>query len=464
MARPRPRFSPAMSLAGTAVLALGGCGTGSTPRPNVLLIVVDTLRADKLGCYGNGRGLTPALDELASQGLRFQHAYSHAPWTLPSFASLLTSLHPAEHGAGGRLGQFTSLDGSVTTLPEVFGARGYRTHAVANVAFLGERFGVTRDFGGLDIEAPTNNVEMRSAERTTSAALEWLDGGKGPFFLLVHYFDPHAVYAPPPSFRRKFAGPKDREDESWVFGTQLHMVALRAGQLSITPQVVRRAEKLYDGEVAYADGQVERLLDGLGERGLERDTIVVMTADHGEEFLDHDGFEHGHTLYDELTHVPLILRYPRGIEPGVVSQTVAHVDVAPTLCQLADLAPPQQFVGRSLLSLSGEPAAPGRPVLAHGNMWGPPLTSWRVGDRKLIVGADGALELYDLSGDPDERTDLAPTRPKEAAELRQQLDAVLRYMNVRRGGAVDLPPEVEERLRNLGYGGGDDEPLPSENR
>lgn len=434
----------------------------SLRRPNVLLVITDTTRVDRFGCYGNQRGLTPYMDDLASQGVRFEQASSHAPWTLPSIASMLTSLHPKQHGAGGRLGSFTSLDPGVTTLPAVFGRAGYRTHAIANVAFLSESFGVTRDFDDLDLVAPANNLEMRDAERTTDAALAWIEEaaeGEQPFFLLVHYFDPHAVYAPPQPFRSRFAAPPDQTDESWVFGTRGHMEALRDGSLPVPLlPVLRRASKLYDGEVAYMDAQIGRLLDGLAELGLGDDTIVALTADHGEEFGDHGGFEHGHTVYDELTHVPLILRYPRALKPGVVSASVGHVDLAPTLCELADVAPPEQFVGQSLLRFLRDPGTPSSPILAHGNMWADPSTSFRVGHWKLIVGAQGRVELYDWRADPGEQNNLAGSEPGTVRALGARLKEAEDLMGrLGRGVPVEIRGELLKTLQGLGYSGSEEE-------
>jgi arylsulfatase A-like enzyme len=443
----------------TGLLLLSACGGSSPAGPNVLFIVTDTLRVDRLGCYGSEAGLTPYLDQLAAQGLCFTDASSHAPWTLPSIASMLTSLHPAEHGAGGRLGGFKMLDPDVITLPAVFRRRGWRTHAIANVAFLSGSFGVTRDFESTDLVAPTSNLEMRTAATTTQAALDWLDQrGPRPFFLFVHYFDPHAVYAPPSPFRKRFA---PGEEDSFVFGTRKQMMDLRAGRLNVPASVIRRAERLYDGEVAYMDAQIGRLLDGLAARGLEENTVVLMTADHGEEFLDHGGYEHGHTLYRELIHVPLILRYPGHVKPGVCAATVAHVDLAPTLCELADIAPPEQFLGRSLLASAAEasqadPRSTPRCILAHGNMWGEPLTSWRQGDFQLIVGAGGRVELYDLGSDPLQRRDLAQEMPSKVIELRQGLERVQVALDaLHRGQTLDLAPEELESLKEFGYVGGE---------
>jgi arylsulfatase A-like enzyme len=336
----------------------------------------------------------------------------------------------------------------------VFKDRGCATHAIANVAFLSEAFGVTRDFESTDIIAPKSNLEMRAAGATTQAALDWLDKrGERPFFLFLHYFDPHAVYAPPSPFRERFA---PGVDESFVFGTRQQMMDLRNGRLNVPDGVIRRAERLYNGEVAYMDAEIGRLLDGLDARGLDENTVVLMTSDHGEEFLDHGGYEHGHTLYRELTHVPLILRFPGRVSPGVNTTCVAHVDLAPTLCELADIAPPEQFLGRSLLGSPEAPDAEPRPILAHGNMWGEPLTSWRQGRFELIVGAGGRQELFDLESDPLQKRDLAQEMPDRVTELRLGLDRVqLALEALHRGQTLDLAPEVLESLKEFGYVGGD---------
>ncbi len=442
------------------LLALLAAACSRPPeRLNVLLVVVDTLRADKLGCYGGERGLTPELDRLASEGLLFEQASSHAPWTLPSMTSLLTSLYPQQHGTGGRLPTFRSLDPSVETLPGLFRRAGYSTAAIVNVAFLGRKFGATQHFEHLDEEHYQNNREVRAAGRTTEAALEWLADREDPFLLMVHYFDPHAVFDPPQPFRRRFAGQLDREDDTWIFGTRAHMSAMRRGELRLTEPLVRRAELLHDGEIAYTDEQIGRLLEGLADLGLEGSTLVVFTSDHGEEFLDHGGFEHGHTLYSELTHVPLILRLPGVIEPGRVARGVGHVDVAPTLCRLADVRTGRYFSGRDLLE-SGE--AEEVPLLAHGNFWGPPLTSLRTAEYKLILNGgapDGAPQLYRWREDPQEANDLAATHP----ELVQQLRGAMAERQIAlgevllEGQAVQLSEQQRRQLETLGYlGGGDD--------
>ena len=473
-ARPGPPHQAlaAALLLGLSVACSGGGELEQADR-NVLLVVVDTLRADRLGCYGNERGLTPRLDALAAEGLIFESASAHAPWTLPSTASLLTSLYPRQHGAGGRVPNFTALAPEVETLAERFAAAGHRTGLIANVIFLGELFGLTRGFEHTDVQSFEDNERMRPAGATTDAALAWLDrtepSGDRPFFLLVHYFDPHAVYDPPQPFRRRFAEPRDREG-GLKFGTREQMVGLRTGLFDPGPGMVRRAEALYDGEVAYTDAEVGRLIDGLAERGLADSTLVVLTSDHGEEFRDHGGLEHGHSLYSELLHVPLILRVP-GAAPARVSAGVGLIDVAPTICGWAGLEPSRQFLGRDLVSmLAGGPAAVDRDVLAHGNFWNAPLTSWRSGADKLIVYPDGAAQLYDWKLDPGEQSDRAGA---EAAHLRSLRDALGRAEDALQARGLTAPVEVPaEGLRGLealGYTDGPvsvepgpDEPGPNE--
>ena len=443
-----------------ASLLVAGCaretGDGRTgQKANVLLIVVDTLRADRLGCHGGDLGATPRIDALAAEGVRFERAFAHAPWTLPSFASLYTSQTPPEHGAGGRLLSFRLLWDGARTVAECFRDAGYATAAVVNVDYLGESFGMTQGFEHVDFEAYDNNLQVRDAARTTDAAIKWLGQPRErPFFLLVHYFDPHLVYAPPAEYRRRFAAAQDREDTGWVFGRNTQMVAYRQGQVQFEAATIRRAEKLYNGEGAYSDHEVGRLLDRLDDLKLTEATITVFTADHGEEFLDHGGFEHGHTLYNELVHVPLVLRYPGRVEPRVVSEMVGLMDVAPTICELAGVEPEPTFRGRSLVGLltAGGPWEP-RPIVLEGNFWGRPFQAWIQDGYKLVRGPGGA-RLFDLRRDFGETRNCAGAVPDrvmnmltEMAETFEALAASGRATRSR----VELPDDVVKRLESLGY-------------
>ena len=408
------------------MLALtGGCHASKTQQPqppNILLIVVDTLRADKLGCYGSTLGATPNLDALSREGVLFKKAYSHAPWTLPSFASLLTSLTPPLHGAGGQMPNFKQPAAFARTVAECFRDAGYATREIVNVDFLTAPFGMTRGFNEVDFDVHDNNAEKRSAADTTDAAAAWIEkNGDKPFFLMAHYFDAHLIYSPPPEYRRRFAEPQDRENSTWVLGTRPQVAAYRRGLVQYGEATIRRAEKLYNGEVAYVDAEIGRLLAELTKLHLRGHTIVVVTADHGEEFCDHGGFDHGHSLYNELLHVPLIIDWPGRLSPAVATRTVGLIDVAPTLCALAGVAPASTFIGSTLFRDDMTPANQPHPVLLEGNFWGPALRGWQSGGYKLIVAPQDTM-LFNLKDDPAEQHDLSKAEPDRVILMRAEME------------------------------------------
>ncbi len=299
-------------------------------QPNILLITVDTLRADHLEPYGYGRPTSPALAKFAEQSMVFEDAQSSAPWTLPSFASLMTGLPSAAHGCKTF---YSSLAPSYTTLAEELLAGGYDTAAVVSHVFLGRPYGLHQGFVHFDDELVlemTRSDEVISSPSVTAKGLAFLQAKadaamdeERPWFLWLHYFDPHAVY-------------QAHASQTPTFGDQ-------------------RDLDLYDGEIAFTDSHIGRLLDGLDDLGLGEETVVVFTADHGEEFGDHGGRDHGHTLYQELLHQPLILRVP-GVPAGRYSSMVRSIDVPATLLDLAMLPPAAESFGKSL-----------RPVL-HGGV------------------------------------------------------------------------------------------------
>ncbi len=448
-------------VAGMIILGLTVCGCErATPadtsarRPNVLLIVIDTLRADRLGCYGSELGATPRIDALAAEGHRFERAYAHAPWTLPSFASLFTSQAPPRHGAGGQLRQFLPLQASARTVAEVFRDAGFATSAIINVDFIAERFGMMQGFDHVDFVSHASNENERTAEGTTSAAAALLASKSDrPFFLLVHYFDPHLIYDPPPEYRARYGGPLDRDNRDWQFGQTADVIAYRHGKFAISEETIRRAELLYNGEVAYTDAQVGRLLDELMRLGLADSTIVVLTADHGEEFLDHGGFEHGHTLYNELLHVPLIIRYPRWVATGVSESMVGLIDVAPTLCDLAGLDADPAFAGHSLAGLmEGAPWAQ-HPIYLSGNFWGKPFHGWINEEHKLIASPNEVM-LFNLAADPRERQNLTNAKPGLARRMATDMQLAFKAMRATAPGRaqpLQLSDAERKRLESLGY-------------
>ena len=458
----------ATALIGGARLLL--CPGAARSSDSIVLVILDTVRADRLGCLGGRRGLTPELDRFAAGAAVFTAAYSHAPWTLPSVASLYTGELPETHGAGGHLGSFRSLGESARTLAEVCRDAGLETGAVVNVQFLTESFGMTQGFDDVDAYVPTTNLDVRKAGPTTDAALDWLERHHGrPFLLVVHYFDPHLVYDPPQPFRRSFADPRDRESGEYLFGVFGELQALRRGDIALANELLARLEALYDGEVAYVDHEFGRLLRGLERLGLDDRTVVGVVADHGEEFGDHGSFEHGHTLYDELLHVPLLVRAPNGVAGGRSSAAVRLVDVAPTLLELIGLPPEPSFAGASLIPLLRGAQESDRPVLSMGNMWGPGGASLRQGDWKLVVDDSASAvvpvedparaapslrsRLFHVGEDPGETTDLAGEHGRRRDAMLADLLRTLNLAAAPRdpGRDTELSDEERRRLRSLGY-------------
>jgi arylsulfatase A-like enzyme len=454
-ARRRTRILAAMAL----VLALAALAYHFGPwtlarlrsfrlKMNVIVIVVDTLRADKLGCQGGWQELTPNIDAFAKEAVVFENAFSHAPWTLPSMASLYTSQLPVQHGAGGKLGKFKVLEPGASTLAEVFRRNGASTGAVTNVLFLGQRFGMTQGFDDVDEALGRDNRTGRRAGGTTEAAIQWIEENTpGRFFLLVHYFDPHLTYDPPGKWRMRFA--KDVPGGE-SFGTAKEMAALRKGERELDEAQIPHLERLYNAEIAYTDFQVGRLLDELEKMGLSDDTLVILTSDHGEEFLDHGGFEHGHSLFNELLHVPLIVRIPGGGGSRVAS-VVRLIDVAPTICDLVGIDPPSSFWGRSLLPLV-ESGGKDRPMLAQGNMWGPERTAWRDGRFKIILDSEsGGVLLFDVVSDPGEQKDVAGEMEGLRTKMLTEANAMIQSFAAGGESEAELSEEEIEMLRSLGY-------------
>ena len=416
------------ALASLLVLAPGCRRAAPTPpsaeRPNVLLVTIDTLRADRVGCYGHASASTPVLDALAARGVRFETAIAHVPLTGPSHASILTGLGPLGHGFRENAGFV--LPAQVRSGTQDFREAGYRTAAFVSAFPLDRRFGFDRGFEVYDDHLPKGNDPRRTpyverfADATTGAVVRWLEApaetAGRPFFLWVHYYDPHAPYEPPGDLAARF----------------------------------RTAP--YDGEVAFADQQLGRLLRALGERGLLERTLVLAMSDHGEGLGEHGEGTHGLFVYDSTLKVPLIVAGP-GVAAGRVASTVARgIDVLPTLLDYAGLAPRPEIEGRSL-----RPAMEGRemsdaPVYAETLYpqrefgWAP-LFAWRTSRTKMIEAP--RPELYDLEKDPGETDNLASRDNARLTEMRQKLEVA--RSRTAPSATAEIDPEAAERLRALGY-------------
>jgi len=414
------RRAPALATA-TALAALG-CGRDE-PRLDALLVTFDTTRTDAVASYDARRGQrTPSLDRLAAEGVAFERAFSVAPLTLPSHASMLTGLYPLRHGV--RDNGSARLPAEAETVAERARAAGYRTAAFVGARVLAPGFGLEQGFEVYDApdarRTTTSHFAERPAGEVTDAALAWLAARERdrPFFLWVHFFDPHAPYDPPPGFAR---GASNQER--------------------------------YRGEVAYADRELGRLLAALEAEGSLDTTLVVVAADHGESFGEHGEKSHGAYCYQPTIHVPLVLRAPRGSTPrapGTRSDaTVSVADVGPTLADAMGLALPGAD-GTSLLR--GDPA-PDRGVyfesydgfLDYG--WSP-LAGWADRAGKYLHSSEP--ELYDLAADPKETRELLAERPGLAGPYR---DAIAALASLPRLRADDEPidPDVLADVRALGY-------------
>ncbi len=469
----RPDPDPALAPRGLALawLALAACGR-SEPDPaaaragaplagaSVLLVTIDTTRADALSCYGGDPRNTPHLDALAAQGARFDVAYSATNTTCPSHLSLLSGLRLIEHGV---FENRQRMDPRLETLPLAFQRAGYATAAFPAVPFLGGPFG-WRGFEHL-----VSRTEHADAERTRRDLLDWLrarDPAR-PFFAWAHFYDPHTIYAPPAEVAREYYQGDPRAGEGPLleeepFLQRWDYPAMRAWIRGLRDPRFPRA--MYDGEVHAVDEQIGRVLSYLERAGLAESTIVVVTADHGESFGEHGIFYAHSGLFEPSVRVPLLVRAP-GFPAGVACATpVSALDLAPTLVELCGLDRPAAGVGLSLVPLldparaAGSPVARRDTIVLEGANNG--LVAVRKGDWKLIWPISDHFQrlehephLFDLASDPHEERDLYAERPEKAAELRALL-APWEALGVRKDEGDDAGDMDEETLRQieaLGY-------------
>jgi arylsulfatase A-like enzyme len=325
------------------------CGS-EDQRLNVVIIAVDTLRPDFLGCYGAEANTSPNIDRLAATGVLLENAISQAPWTLPSFATVFTSLYPTQHGAST---VDTRMRTGFPTLASILRENGYATGAIINAPVLKPEFGLNRGFDHYDV-AP-DKVERR-ADRVTEDALEWIGLHKGgPFFAFVHYFDPHLSYSPPAPYDTLFDpgynGPIGRSFDLDHFASFRR--SRRQSRIRALPDADRNhIECLYRGEIAFTDQAIGTLLEGLVKQNLVERTLIVFLSDHGEEFLEHGGLDHGHSLFDELIRVPLVFSLPGKIPQNRrISRYVRLLDVTPTIIDLLGLTSDVHHEGISLTAL-----------------------------------------------------------------------------------------------------------------
>jgi arylsulfatase A-like enzyme len=444
--------------------AITGCHLRRQP-PSVIWIVVDTLRADHLEWYGYARPTSPSLRSLAAEGSLFTRAYTPAPQTTPAIASMFTGLYPARHGLRSL---YQLLHDDNRTAAEIFAGAGYDTAAfvssfvmVRNFSNLGQGFALYDDFVG-ERELFRDNYE-RKAAATLELAARWAQERRDerPFFLFVHLIDPHGPYAPPGEFAGRFRSAEAVEVEG----------AIPAYQQIPGVRDLNRYRDLYDGEIAYADAALGRFLDVLDDRGLLAGSLVVFTADHGESMGEHGlYFRHGDDVFQENVHVPLIVKPPAGFGEVTrrVPDVVSHVDLLPTVLEIAGLPVPAALDGRSLVSsLRGE-GGRATAVFAMAEAAGESSVALIEGHRKTVVHRRRgvrSMSAYDLARDPRESSpepaadeDVARIRARRA-EWATRLPFTVRrnFLPERERGAFlrrhvgQRTREDLERLRSLGY-------------
>ncbi|MCL6583010.1 MAG: sulfatase-like hydrolase/transferase [bacterium] len=407
----------------------------STPQnkkspPNLMVITVDTLRADRLGCYGYKRIKTPQIDALASEGVLFEWAFTPTPTTLPAHASIFTGTYPITHGLRSN-GTF-ALSEAALTLAELLKQQGYETAAFVSAYVLDSRFGLDQGFNiyNDDLTSGVSAAMLqkeRRAETVTRAAVQWLGSRKKevPFFLWVHYYDPHTAYDPPQPFKDVYA------------------------------------HSPYDGEIAYTDSWIKVLINKLKEQGIYDQTLIVLSGDHGEALGDHGEDTHGIFLYEATLHVPLIFRYPpRVLKNTRISSLVRLIDIAPTLLDILGQKAPQGMQGVSLLPLlSGQKkdlnlvlyCETDYPRFTYG--WSP-LEGLRTAQWKYIRAPES--ELYNLANDPAEAKNLIQKEKKLAEQYEKEFLALKKQLAAASGQQTAAKPLTldaasREKLRSLGY-------------
>ena len=441
-------------LALAAVLALNAAvlidGIVTVPDgPNIVLIGIDTWRADHVSSYGYGRATTPGIDEVAEEGLYFTNAYSTTSWTLPSFHSILTGLYMSSHGVIS--GQF-KLAHSQNTFAEILRERGYRTAGFISGTYLKKVFGFDQGFDVYE-ESVTRAKLMETYQDITSPdmtgfVLPWVERNSNRrFFLFIHYWDPHFDFIPPPPYDEIF----DPYYEGDIDGTNFQ----HSGRVNadMDRRDLDHIIALYDGEIRWTDLHVDSLFATLEDLDLMGETVVILVGDHGEEFFEHGYKGHRRTLYDEVIHVPLIMMIPGFERSGGFDTAVSTVDILPTVLDVLKVECPTPMDGESLIPvISGEALRRDTPIVV--SELGYHLTAVIKDNWKIIHDSDSeSYELYDLGSDPGETRNLISENATEARELGRHLGDWLRLRRSRMSDAPRATTDGEtiNQLKALGY-------------
>lgn len=453
----------------TALAAAGESVSSAPPVKHVILLTVDTLRADALRVYSDRAPPTPNLNALAADSVVFDQAVSAAPWTLPAFSSIMTGLSPTVHQTIQR----TSRLPDVPTLAERMRAAGYRTTAIGRNPFLLPPFGLARGFERYEMYPAPGSRSLGGAvlrwafperfgldvttDGITRKAVRWLtENRERRFFLWIHYFDPHVPYEPPSAYAPKGTPPER-------IGTSFEDTArLRDGYLVPTREEIEWLRALYHAEVRYVDDNIGVLMEALKRLGIYDEALIVFTSDHGEEFAEHGGYDHGHTVYDELLRVPLFVKEPGLPKAARIAAAVSTESITPTILELCGIEhDPTTFSSPSLVPCTPDGVArrADRPIVSTGCMWHEQQIAVRFGGMKYIFRPlSEREELYDLARDPRERLSRVVSSPgmlRRARELLREHDQRSLELRERLGGQMagtaELDTATMSRLRSLGY-------------
>ena len=425
---------------------------------NLIVICIDTLRADHLSCYGYNRKISPNIDKLARSGIKFNQAYSQAPWTLPSISSILTSLYPSVHGA---YGVYRKLSPNVITLAEILKENGFSTSGVVSHIFLDPKYGLNQGFDDY-YAVSKRSKETVTSDKVTELALKWLSKNhKNRFFLFLHYFDPHYDYIEHDEF-------KYISDYNGRIKSGMDIWEIRKMLNELTGNDIEYLKALYDGEIAYTDKFIGILLDSLKKYEITDKTVIVLVADHGEQFMDHGWIGHTKALYNELINVPLIIKVPNFGGNKIVSTPVELVDIVPTVLKLLNVKyDSAKFQGDSLM-----PLIEGRIKDYRKNRIFSDVRFEDHEDRKydtefafkrsviseskkfIYDYKNGSSELYDLKDDPKEKRNIINIKPEDGTHLKTLIEKIVKentHFSEKGNFSQVLTEDEKEKLKSLGY-------------
>lgn len=428
-------------------------------RPNVILLVFDAMRADALGCYGSQAGRTPQIDQLAGQGVKFEHALSASAWTIPSIASLLTSRLPSQNHV------LPMADPRYQTLPQLLSREGIRTGAVIGNPVFILPFKFDKGFQNYQMLS-YSQIAWRNPEHAVDQALKWIDQNRDTgFFLYLHVFDPHDPYLAPPPYYPK---PAPRESAATIIETiRLFAVVPYIYRLDnnsprrLSPREIAQLRGRYLAEVEYAGAQAGRLKQELKERGLWKNTVLIITSDHGETFQEHGYIHHGQNVYIEQLHVPLIFTGGPFENARIsIPEPVSLMDIFPTVLEIMGMEIPSGAIGRSLVPALRGDGIEDQPVFSELAVLPDRFFVSMLKDDFHFIRTEQykprqqtRLELYDWSRDPGESDDLARSNPREAEQRNAEMRSLLNAIPDRapQSSFGDFEKAVTDRLRSLGY-------------